>query len=444
MAGVLRLRLPLAIVALALVIRVGLMFSAGLQSNMTDGQPHQFGAEVATVASHIAAGIGFNSALIFAGDTGPTAIVSPLYTFLLAGIFKAFGTYTLAALVAALLFNCIVSALTCLPVMAIGRRLYGERASIVVGLGWAVVPYGIWHPAYVVAETCLAALLFTCIVWLSFRLGSVGRPRGWAALGALLGITALTNAQSLAGAPFILEWARRRLRRAGQPWLGPLAVCVTVAAIIVLPWLVRNYLVFGTPTFLRSNSGAELAIGFNAESEGPATRQLVDKYSIWTRQPTQTAELQRYKDLGESAYMAEQEQAAFSFIAAHPATALSLVVKRIGYTLVGTEYVNAIFWLDGRFLLQKQIAYAGFMLTSIAGIVLLWRARRPEAFLLAALIAAYLAPEILLYPTERHRHVIEPIMTVLSAAPVLWLAVRIRSVAGLASLRVLVPRLRRA
>jgi hypothetical protein len=294
----------------------------------------------------------------------------------------------------------------------------------------------------VVAETCLAALLFTSIVWVSLSLGTIGRLRGSALLGVLLGVTALTNAQSAAGAPFVLEWARRLFRRAGQPWLKPLALCVSLAAIIVLPWLVRNSVTFGTPTFIRSNFGAELALAFNPASDGPATRQLIDQYSIWTRRPQDTVELERFKAIGESAYMEEKQHEALSFISAHPDTAALLVIKRIGYTLVGTEYVNAIFWLDGRFLFIKQIAYSGFMLTSLAGIVLLWRARRPEALLLATLVAAYLAPEILVYPTERHRHVIEPIMTVLSTAPVLWLAVRIS--AGLDSLRTWVPRLHRA
>src|SRR5271165_1973711 len=54
------------------------------------------------VARSLAAGHGFGN--VFA-DTGPTAVVSPVYAYLLAGVFQLFGTYTPTSIVAALAIN---------------------------------------------------------------------------------------------------------------------------------------------------------------------------------------------------------------------------------------------------------------------------------------------------------------------------------------------------
>src|SRR5208283_4227680 len=60
------------------------------------------------VARSLVTGHGFGN--VFA-DTGPTAVVAPVYTYLLAGVFWLFGTYTPASIVAALAINSVFSAL---------------------------------------------------------------------------------------------------------------------------------------------------------------------------------------------------------------------------------------------------------------------------------------------------------------------------------------------
>ena len=76
------------------------------------------------VARSLVAGHGFGN--VFA-DTGPTAVVSPVYAYLLAGVFRLFGTYTLASIVTALALNSLFSALTCIPVFLLARRCF-DRA----------------------------------------------------------------------------------------------------------------------------------------------------------------------------------------------------------------------------------------------------------------------------------------------------------------------------
>src|SRR5215467_4690032 len=65
------------------------------------------------VARSIATGHGFGN--VFA-NTGPTAVLPPVYSYLLAGIFNVFGVETRASVLAALSLNIFFSALTCIPV----------------------------------------------------------------------------------------------------------------------------------------------------------------------------------------------------------------------------------------------------------------------------------------------------------------------------------------
>src|SRR5208283_4896298 len=51
-----------------------------------------FGYEAGRIARSIVQGRGFGSPLF--EDTGPTAWMTPVYPYLVAGVFKLFGTYT--------------------------------------------------------------------------------------------------------------------------------------------------------------------------------------------------------------------------------------------------------------------------------------------------------------------------------------------------------------
>lgn len=71
------------------------------------------------IARSIALGHGFGSPF---ADTGLSALLPPVYSYLLAGIFKIFGIETRASVLAALSLNSVFSALTCVPVFLFARR----------------------------------------------------------------------------------------------------------------------------------------------------------------------------------------------------------------------------------------------------------------------------------------------------------------------------------
>jgi len=133
------------------------------------------------VARSLVAGHGFGN--VFA-DTGPTAVVSPVYVYLLAGVFRLFGTYTPASIVAALGLNSLFSALTCIPVFLLARRCFNGRAAKWAGWGWAFRRMDLlrrdwaWSTCLV---TLLLAMLFLVVAGAGGVRGGVGLAGLWRA-----------------------------------------------------------------------------------------------------------------------------------------------------------------------------------------------------------------------------------------------------------------------
>jgi 4-amino-4-deoxy-L-arabinose transferase-like glycosyltransferase len=145
----------------ALAIRLVVMVFL-LPEQLDPSRDHwHFGYETGRIARSIVEGRGFSSPLF--AETGPTAWMSPVYPYIVAGVFKVFGVYTTASAVVLLSLNALTSALTCIPIFFIARRTFGERAAKWSGWGWAFFPYAVYFPVERIWETWLATLLLSLL-----------------------------------------------------------------------------------------------------------------------------------------------------------------------------------------------------------------------------------------------------------------------------------------
>jgi 4-amino-4-deoxy-L-arabinose transferase-like glycosyltransferase len=136
-----------------------------------------------------------------------------------------------------------VAVATTLIVWQIGRRWLTPAAGLLAGLAIAFHPYLVWHDMHMNREV-LDQLLAAAIVYLTLHAADrLGWKRGLA-LGAVLGLGILGNVR-LEGLPFVLGayllWRAGRSRRA----LVPVAAVFAGAALVVLPWVVRNQVSVG-------------------------------------------------------------------------------------------------------------------------------------------------------------------------------------------------------
>jgi hypothetical protein len=115
-----------------------------------------FQTETGHIAYSITTGKGFSSP--FQRDTGPTAWLAPVYPYLLAGIFKLFGVYTLRSFFAALSLNILLSAATCVPIFYLGARIATLHIASAAAWLWALFPNAIIIPFEWIWDTSLSAL----------------------------------------------------------------------------------------------------------------------------------------------------------------------------------------------------------------------------------------------------------------------------------------------
>lgn len=287
------------------------------------------------VARSIIAGHGFGN--VFSNNGGPTAVLAPVYTYLVVGIFKIFGIETAASVIATLSLNSLFSALSCVPVYLLAKQGFGDRVAKWAGWGWAFSPYGVYYGADWAWSTCLVTLELAWLFYFAWRLEKNCRRGNWLLLGAFCGVAALTEPVTLAVLPLLGIWTLYRRYRLGFPWKVQTLASAAAGLAILSPWIIRNYEVFHRFIPVRSGFGLELYIGNNGYSTRWVNSALQPNHS--------DAELGEYERVGEMAYMDHKKQQAMDYIRAHPGWYAWMTGRRVvymwtGYWSLSREYLK--------------------------------------------------------------------------------------------------------
>ncbi len=311
------------------------------------------------IARSIASGHGFSSPF---ADTGLSALLPPVYSYLLAAIFKIFGIETKASVLAALSLNSLFSALTCVPVFLVARQAFGRRVAKWAGWGWAFSPYGVYYGADWAWSTCLVTLELCCLFLLAWRLENSSRTRDWLLFGLLGGVAALTEPVVLSVVPLLGLWTVYRRYCQNLTWNRPMLAAALAAIAILSPWFVRNYELFHRCIPVRSGFGLELYIGNNGYSTRWVNSSLHPNHN--------DAELSEYEQAGEIAYMDHKLQQAKGFIRSHPSWFLWMTFRRIVYMWTG-------YWsFDRDYLKDEPLDLPNIFVNTTMTILGLWGLRR--------------------------------------------------------------------
>ena len=299
----------------------------------------KFGYETGRVARSIALGEGISNPLYT--ETGPTAFVTPIYVYLVAGVFHVFGIYTKASALVLLSLNALTSSLTCIPIVFFANKSFGYRVGLWSGWAWALFPYGIYFPVERIWPTWLATLLVSVLFWIVLHLEHSDSVYAWSGYGLLWGLAGLVEPIVLSILPFLSIWACYRLFRHKRRWLLPAAASAAAFIVVVSPWFVRNYRVFHQFIPFRDTMGLEWIIG----NSGDSFHWRPSEVGPWHNE----AEWNEFKSIGELNYMAEKKQQAFEFIKGHPAWFARQTFRRFLYLWTG-------YWsLDSRYLKEEPL-----------------------------------------------------------------------------------------
>jgi len=390
------------LVVLAFAVRMAFML--GLQTYLFDriDDVSRFN-ETTYIAWSIADGRGFSSPFGPA-YTGPTAWIPPAYPYLCAVVFHSLHGMDDRAWLIIFTLQCLFSSLTVIPMLGIAQLTVGRRAGLWAAAVWAVFP---WFSKWAVTwayETSLTALLVALLFWYTLHLERTSSRKAWAGFGALWGFALLVNPALLTVLLVAHGWLIYARVRKHQHSLRLSLLSITACVLMLSPWMVRNRAVFGHWVFVRSNFGAEFALGNHHLSQGRGEAN--------GRHPTTSAaEMKEYQRVGEYAYVREKNQEAMQFVREYPGEFASLTAKRALYFWDGSggKYRPPVAW----YWLPWSFGPLSLLLLPA-----LWAAyhTRVHAFwLFLGVFLFYPAPYYIVFSTLRYRHALEPLLLLLVA-----------------------------
>ena len=372
-----------------------------------------YGAETGQVAAAIAQGRGFSSPLRMV-QTGPTAWFAPIFPYLLGGIFKIFGVYSYTSNLAIHFFDLAFAAFTCWPLAFIAGSAFGKKAGIAAAWTWVFLPTAIFYPVVWVWDTSLAGLWMALLVAATMKLRGSDSMRGWIGYGALWAAGAMINPSLISVLPPLALWAIWPLRGRLAPACKLASASALIFAVGILPWTIRNYVVFDKFIPFRSNFVLELWLGNNP--------QVPDSWTAWLHPNDYLDEAHKYARMTEIPYMEEKSREAWAFIASHPADTARFMVHRFANNWLGVWDSPADMWGSAPWYLKLTIVFSClFALLSWLGALVAYRTRNPFAHPLAMVMAIFPLAFYLTHTSLRYRFPMDTVMVVLAVFAVQYM-----------------------
>ncbi len=244
----------------------------------------------------------------------PTAYWPVGYPAFLGGIYALFGySVELVKVVHAAL-----GAATVLMVFLVAGPIFGEATARLGSLLLALSLNNISYSAVLFSEVPFTFLFYLSLFHM--MLLRQGRRAPWVYLGAGIPLALACYIRPL---PLLLPilafafdvWRSRRL----WPPLKDFVVVAVIMTLVILPWTIRNWHLFGRVVLISTNGGINFVMGFNPEADG----RYQEVRSPRLEQP----------DLDD----ARIEQIAYEegkqFIREHPGQAAMLMMKKVFWLL---------------------------------------------------------------------------------------------------------------
>jgi hypothetical protein len=372
-----------------------------------------YGAETGAVAAAIAQGRGFSSPLRFV-NTGPTGWFAPIFPYLLAGIFKQFGVYSYGSNLIIHFFDWTFSAFTCWPIAAIGTKAFGKKIGIAAAWIWVFLPTSIFYSSVWVWDTSLAALWLALLVAATLQLRGSDRMSRWIGYGALWSAGAMINPSLLSVLPPLALWAIWPLRDRLAPAIKLASAAALIFFLGIVPWTIRNYVVFDKFIPLRSNFGLELWLGNNPD--------VPDSWTPWFHPNDNVEEAQKYARMTEIPYMEQKQHEAWAFIRSHPLDTARFTLHRFANHWLGIWDSPMDIWPTASWSFRlKMVGYALFSLLAWLGTLFAYRKRNTAANPLGMVMAIFPLAFYVTHTDLRYRQPMESVMVVLAVFALVYM-----------------------
>jgi len=327
-----------------------------------DYKPRSDANHYQAIASAFANGDGISGRFPFT-YLHPTAFRPPLYPALLGAFYWVTGAHVGVGQ----LVNVALGATVVVLAAMLGAHIAGYRAGVAAGIAVGVYPPLLANDVVLLSEP-LSLVLLLAVILLLVR----GRP-AWA--GAGCGLLVLTRPSAQLLVVVVAAWL---LWRCG--WRAAARFGV-VSIVVVAPWVVRNWVLVGTPTIVTSN-GFNLVATYSDEalrSKGFADAVFDSRFTRINLTNRNEVEL-------DNAY----RDHARDDVRDQPTIPLLVVRHNLArYFELRPDVNESAERSDGRDITVRNVTLPLVYLVTVAGIVGLVRARRRRGAELLLLEGAY-------------------------------------------------------
>lgn len=283
------------------------------------------------IAKNINAGFGYSFLYPFDSVTQITSYIPPLYVYLHLLVMKLGGGLGVMQIFGILCFHAAN-----FVVYALMKKV---SSGIVPLLGFTA--FAFYVPFWIMVQKLdpdgLNMLLIALTVSYVYRLVQDRKRGDWLRLGVLYGIQLALRPDVVFAIVLFGLWIVSNLGFKRKNIRG-YALSIFIALLMILPWTIRNYQVFGTFVLVSSNGGYNFYIGNNANATGefqqvistPEGRTQLDSLeAFFETHPTSVA---------ADAYLMRE---GMRWVAENPLNALALLAKKFIYHWFFRESVGS-------------------------------------------------------------------------------------------------------
>lgn len=364
-----------------------------------DSRSQSWSGENYNIATSIVHGKGFADP--FAPlETGPSAFVAPPFPYLLAGVFWLAGTNTPRAARLSIFLQALIFAGTVCLLYAIVQAAFSTFCARLAALIWLISPNRIGLTStYFLSEVGLSVFSLLLTVFALIRFKETPARNAATLAGLAIGFAILCLPVMAVALPLFAHvlYALAR-RRTSHPLIAP-AIALTLCSAILTPWMVRNYVVFGTVVFIKSNFSQAL-YDANRDEKGEGFMLLY----------TSKAERALMQRMGEIPYMRFSLQRALAWIRGHKREFLVRCLRRGFMFWVANPARGLKRWIWNLYQIP-------FLLSSTLGLWRHWGRSPITKFCCAILITVPSVYYLTAFADEhRYRLPLEALLTVFASA----------------------------
>jgi 4-amino-4-deoxy-L-arabinose transferase-like glycosyltransferase len=409
--------------ALAIIVAVALSLRLAAVADTSDYRPMQDSVQYDQIAVSIAHGHGFGKTY-FAPDRGPTAFRPPAYPVMLAGVYVVTGDSRTASRVV----GCALGAVSVALIYVLAAALWGPGLGLLASAIAAIFPPLVLLSVALNSEVLFVPLELAAIcAAVLYRQGRGGTPL-LVVGGAACGLATLTRPNGWLLLVPLLWAVWLRSGGLGRPLLRRSAVAVLAAVVIVVPWSIRNTLLFHSFVPLGTISGAIVAGEYNDTSRNypryPATWLLPlptivpELAPIYRGRPNE-AQIDRKLMRHALRYMLDHPGYVAQASALNALRTFNLAPQTPSAARVDRQQRG----LGPRAADLDTVSVWLACLLSVAGVVaLIRRAARPAGWYVWITPILFIATAFLVLGQGRYRAPILPFLVLLASLGIAWLA----------------------